>query len=151
MLALELLRINIWPVALQAQLVGGRGAQQVPIVAAVRRVASCATLHVCRLMKYGLLHLLSLIAVASEARFHGIRLQEARRLSCMRVMACDAVALRARVLHLCRFDLLGLLVVTAHTESARIGVGQDNLAVLRRLMAAVAYLAVERRMQECLH
>src|SRR4051812_7610737 len=136
MLALELLRIRVWPMALKAQLVRAGSAQQVCVVSTMRLVAGCATLHECGLVQNCFLHLLGLIAMAGEASLHWIRLQESRRLSGMRVMARDAIALRARMLYLRRFNLLGLLVVARYTERARVVVGQYNFSVLRRLVAA---------------
>ena len=69
----------------------------------------------------------------------------------MRVMAGDAFALRARMLHLRRLDLLSLLFMAGEAERTAISVGQNNFSVLCRLMAAVAHLAFERRVQERLH
>ena len=62
-------------VALEAELVGTRRAQQVLVVAAVRLVAGRASLLECRLVQVRLLHLLGLIAVARQARIHRIGLQ----------------------------------------------------------------------------
>jgi len=137
--------------ALETKLVRSGGAQQVFIVSTVRLVADRASLVECRLMQHGFLHLFSLIAVAGEAGFHWIRLQESGRLSSMWVMASDAIALRAGMLHLRRFDLLRLLIVAAHAERAAVGGGENNLAILRGKMAAIAHLTVEGRVQERLH
>ena len=74
-------------VALEAKLVRTAGAQQVFVVSAVRLVAGCATLVECRLMQMRFLHLIGLIAVASKASLHRVRLSESWTLAGVRIVA----------------------------------------------------------------
>ena len=150
-LTLKLLWIRIGPVALQAELAGSGGAQQVIVIPAVRLVAGCASLLEGRLMQVGLLHLIGLVAVASQAGLHWIRLQEARRLSSVRIVASGAVALRSRMLHFRGIDRLRLLVVAGHAQRLGVSIGQDNFSVLGRRMARIAHLVFEGIVQERLH
>src|SRR5579885_3508778 len=119
--------------------------------AAVRLMTGRASLHRSGLVQMRLLHLLRLIAVASEACANRIGLYEARTLSAMRVVERDALSRRARMLHLRRFDRLALFFMAGQAERSAVRVDWDHLAVLCRLMAAVAHLAVEGHMQERLH
>ena len=89
--------------------------------------------------------------MASEARVYGIGLNEARRFAGMRIVAYGAVALRAGMLHFCLFDLLGFVAVAAHTERLGIGLREDDLAILRGLVAGVARAHFKRRMSKRLH
>ena len=98
-----------------------------------------------------LLELLGLIGVAGQARRHGAGLQEARRLAGMRIVAVRAIALRSRVLHLGRGDLLGHLLVAHHAQGLHVLLRQHYFAVLGGRMASVALLAFKRVVQERLH
>ena len=102
-------------------------------------------------MQVRLLHLLRLLAVAGQACIDRIRLQESRRLAGMRIVAGDAFALRARMLHLRLLNLLRLLAVAGNAEGLGVGLRQHDLAVLGRRVAGVAASAGERRMRERLH
>ncbi len=124
--------------------------QQMLIFAAVRLMASRASLHKCGLMQMRFLELFRLIRVAGQTGAHRIRLQKSRSLSRMRIMAGDAFSLRSGMRHLGLVDLLHLLAVTSGAQGARVGVGQDNFAILRRRVAHVAGLLGKRRMRELL-
>ena len=102
-------------------------------------------------MQVRLLELVSLIAVAGQAGIDRIRLDEARRLAGVRIVAGDAFALRPRMLHFRLLDLLGLFGVTCHAQRLGIRLRQDDFAVLCRLMAGVARATGEGRMGELLH
>ena len=110
----------------------------------MRFVAGCATGFECRLVQVRLLHLLRLIAVARETGSNGIRLQETWRLSGVRVMAGSAVALRTRMLNSGFLNLFCLLAMAGNANRSRVGLRQDNLAVLRWLMAGIAHFVFER-------
>ena len=110
--ALELLRIDLRSVALKAQLVRSCGAQQVLVLSTMWLMAGGATLGPGRLMQVRLLHLIGLIAVAGQAGIDWIWLYEARALAAMRVVARDAFARSARMLHFRRLDLFALIFVT---------------------------------------
>ena len=69
----------------------------------------------------------------------------------MRVVAGDAFASCAGVLHLRRFNRLGFIVVAGKAERSAISVGQNDFSVLRRLMAAVAHFVFEGIVQKRLH
>src|SRR5581483_2870634 len=127
------------------------GAQQMLIVSAVRLMAGGAALRPGWLMQVSLLHLVCLIAVAGQAGVDWIRLNESRALPAMRIVAGDAFARGARMLYLRGLDLLGLIFVTGQAKSAAVTIGQDDLALLRGLVTAVAHLVLERVVQECLH
>src|SRR3954463_6006079 len=90
------------------------------------------------------LHPFRLIAMASQAGSHRIRLQEARRFAGVRIVASHTFALRTRMLDLCLVDLFGLLTVTADTHRTTVAVRQDDFSVLRRRVAGVAHLVFER-------
>jgi len=79
-------------VALQAQGVDRRYSEQVFVVTSMRLVAGSTSLRGRRLVQMRLLHLIGLVAVARQARRHRIRLEEARSLSRMRVVARGAIA-----------------------------------------------------------
>jgi hypothetical protein len=66
-------------------------------------------------------------------------------------MAGGAVALRTWMLNLGALNLLGLFVVAGDADSARVTLRQNNFAVLRWLMAAVAHLVLEGVVHEGLH
>lgn len=68
----------------------------------------------------------------------------------MRVVAGNAIALGARMLDFCFFDLFRLIRVARHAERLRVRVGQDNFSILRWRMADFARLICERRMRELL-
>ena len=97
------------------------------------------------------LHLLRLIAVASQARLHRIWLQETGTLASVRVVAGSAITLRSRMLNFGFFDFLCLFGVAGHAYRLRVGLRQNDLAVLRRRVTAVAHLVFERIVHERLH
>jgi len=55
------------------------------------------------------------------------------------------------MLYLGGVDLLSFVVVAGKAQGACIGVREHYLAVLRRLMTAIAHLIFEREVQERLH
>ncbi len=85
-LGFQLLRLRVWTVTFQAQRIA-LGAQQVFVVSAVRLVAGGTALSEGRLMQMRFLELVSLLAVASQAGIHRIRLDEARSFAGMRIVA----------------------------------------------------------------
>lgn len=137
--------------AFQAKVLRLRGAQQVLVVAAVRLVAGCASLLEGRLVQMRFLELVSLVAMARKTCAYGIGLQESRALAGMRVMARNAVALGAWMLHLGAFDLLGLLVMAGDANCLCVRIRENDFAVFRRLMTAVAGVACERHVGKLLH
>ena len=58
----------------------------------------------------------------------------------MRIVAGDAIALRARMLDLCLLDILRLLAVAGDTEGLGVGLGQHHLAVFGGSVADLAAL-----------
>src|SRR5271165_6731831 len=116
----------------------------------MRRVAGRAAQAIGRLMQVCLLELVGLIAVAGQASIHRIGLQKARRLACVWIVAGNAISLRSRMRHLGFVYLLRLIAVAGDAQCLRIGLRQDNLAVLRGLMAALAGTHREWRMCESL-
>ena len=92
MCIVELLRVTVWAVALQAQGIHRRYSEQVFVVTSMRLVAGGASLRERRLVQVCLLHLIGLVAMARQARRHGIRLQEARSFSSVWVVARSAIA-----------------------------------------------------------
>jgi len=103
---------------------------------------------ICGLVVMRLLELVSLVAVAGEACRNRVRLQEARRLAGVRIVAGNAITLRAGVLDLRLLDLLRLLAVTSDAQSLGVALGQHDLAILCRRMARFAAPAFEWRMGE---
>ena len=114
------------------------------IVSAVRLVTGGASLLERGLMQMRLLHLVALFGVAGQASVHRIGLEESRSAAGVRIVASRAVALRARMLHLGLLDLLRLLAVTGHADRFGLRLCQDDLAVLRRLVAGIARLRLRR-------
>lgn len=111
----------------------------------MRFVAGGATLFESRLVQVLLLVLLSLVSMARKADIHGVRLREARAFAGVRIVAVDAIALRARVLNLGGLDLLGLLFVAAEAECFRILLRQDDFSVLGSFVASGAGILVAKR------
>jgi len=147
----ELLRISVWPMTLQAQAVYRCHSEQVFVITPMRLMAGCASLPKRWLVQVRLLHLIGLVAVARQARRHRIRLEEARSFSSVRVVARSAIPQRSRMLHLGGVNLFPLVVVAGKAQRAGVGIRQHHLVVLRRLMTAVAHLIFEREVQERLH
>src|SRR5271165_6647262 len=121
------------------------------IVPAVRLVTSRAARFVRRRMQMGLLPLLGLVGMASQAGVHRIRLHKARRLSRMGVVASDTFALRPGMRDLGAVDLLGLLIMAGDAERLGVRLCQHYFAVFGRLVAGVAGLVRKWRMGELLH
>jgi len=69
----------------------------------------------------------------------------------VRVVAVGAIALRTGMLKLRLLDFVGLIGVTADAEVFDLRLGQDDFAVLWRLVADIAQFLAERWMQESLH
>ncbi len=137
---------RVGTVTLQAQIIDLLGAQQMLVLSTVRLVASGTSLLKCGLMEVRFFCLISLVGMASQAGADGIRLEEARRLASMRIMASYALALSSGMLHLGLVDMLRLIAVAGDAESFRVSVGQNDFAVFRRRVAGVATLVGKRRM-----
>src|ERR1039457_6313923 len=103
------------------------------------------------LVQVCLLELVSLRTVAGEASRNRVRLQEPRCPSGMRIMAGNAFALCARMLHLGLLDLLCLFAVTSYAEGLGVALRQHDFAVFCGRVTGVAALALEGRMREGLH
>ena len=150
--AFEFLRSwSVGPVAFQAQRVRLLGAQQMIVLAAVRLVTDGASLLKCGLMKMRFLELGSLIAMAGETGADRVRVQEARSLAAMRIVASDAFSQGPGMRHLGLLHLLGLIAVTRGTERPAVSVGQYNFAVFRGLVTDGATPVGKWRMHESLH
>lgn len=140
MLILELLRMAVGSMALEAELVGRAGPQQVNIVVAVRLVADGASLLESGLVNIMFLALLGLVGVAAEADGDRIGLGEGRRAPGVRIVAIRAVAGGSRMLDFGFFDLLRFIGVARDTQLFGAGLCEHNFAVFRRLMANIALL-----------
>src|ERR1039457_3076953 len=103
------------------------------------------------LVQVCLLELVSLLTVAGEASRNRVRLQEPRCPSGMRIMAGNAFALCARMLHLGLLDLLCLFAVTSYAEGLGVALRQHDFAVFCGRVTGIATLALEGRMRELLH
>src|ERR1019366_2651397 len=147
----ELLRCwRVGPVAFEAQRIWFLGAQQVVVVAAVGLMAGRASLLKSRLMEMRLLKLVGLVGMASQTGADRIRLQEARGFAGVWVVASHAFSLGSGMRHLRLIDLLHLIAVTSGAERSRVGVGQNNFAVLRGRVADLAGLVGKWRMRKFL-
>ena len=145
-----LLRSGIGAVALEAERIA-LGAQQMIVVAAVRRVAGGAALRKGGLMVHGLLAQIVDVGVAAEADADGVGLRQAGLVAGVRAVAVGAVARRAGMRHLGRVDQLGLVVVAGDAERLGVGLRQHDLSVFCRRVAGIAALRLERRMLELRH
>ena len=85
------LRSGFWTMALQAKRIA-LGAQQVIVVAAVRRVAGGAALDECRLVVHGFLPQIIDVGMASEANVHGVGLGQPGMIAGVRAVAIRAIA-----------------------------------------------------------
>ena len=111
------LRNGIGTVALQAERIA-LGAQQMIVVAAVRRVAGGAALHKGRLMVHGFLAQIVDVAVTSQADADRVGLGQAGLVAGVRAVAIGAIARRAGMRHLGRVDQLGLVVMAGDAQSS---------------------------------
>ena len=114
-------------------------------------VTGRAALLECRLVSVGLLPLVRLIGVASQAYRHGVRLRESWRISGVRIVTVSAFARRARMLNLRLFNLFRLVGVASEAELFRRRRDQDNLAILRWGVAGITLATREWRMRELCH
>src|SRR6202795_260408 len=92
--------------------------------------------------------LLGLIGVAAEASVHRIRFHESRSLARVRIVPVSAISRSAGWLNLRGRDLLYLVIVAGNAEFLRARLRQNDLAILGRLMAALAHLFFERVVRE---
>src|ERR1019366_7479687 len=106
----------------------------------MRFMAGRAALDKRRLMEVRLLHLLRLFTVAGKTNKNRVRRQEARRPSGVRIVAGNAFALRAGMLHLRILNFFRLLAVTSYAEGLAVGLGQHHLAVFSGRVAGIAAL-----------
>jgi hypothetical protein len=137
--------------ALKAERICFLGAKQVIVLAAVRFVTGRASLLESRLVQVCFFELVGLIAVASEARAHRVRLQEAGTLAGMWIVAGDAFSLGSGMRHLGLVNLLDLIAMTGRAECSRIGIRQNHFAIFRRRVADLASPVGKGRMRELLH
>jgi len=150
-IGLDLLRLRLRPMALQAQPIRRLCPQQVIVLAAVRLVARRATLLERRLMQRVLLGLLRLIAVAGQADIDRIGFGQARLTAGVRIVAVGAIPGRSRVRDFRLVNLIGFLRVAGNAQFFCAGCGQNDFAVLGCRVAGIARLVGERRMQELPH
>ena len=136
--------------ALQAQRVAF-GAQQMIVVAAVRRVAGGAALRKSGLMVHRLLAQIVDVAVAAQADAHCVGLRQAGLVAGVRAVAIRAVAHCAGMRHFGRVDQLGLVVVAGDAKRFGVGLRQHHFSVFGRRVAGIAAFACERRMHELRH
>jgi len=138
-------------VALQAEAVRGLCAQEVLILAAMRLMAGGASLLESGLMQRVLLRLFRLIAVASQADIHRIRLGQSRLPAGVRIVTVRAISRCSRMRHLRLLNRVGLLGMASNAKVFRIGLREDNFSVLRGSMAGIARFIGKRWMQELPH
>src|ERR1700693_3464545 len=141
---------SVGTVTFEAQRICLLGAQQVIVVASMRIMAGCASLLKSGLMKMRLLELVGLVGMAGQTGADRIRLQEAGRSAGMRGVTSHAFSQGSRGRHLGLVDFFYLVAVTGGAEGPRGGVGQDNFAVFRGLVADLAGLVGERWMRKFL-
>src|SRR5450759_253897 len=99
-------------------------------------------------MKVRFLKLLGLIGMACQASADWIWLQKARRLAGMRIVAGDAFSLRPRMRDFRLLDVLGLIAMARNAKRLRVGIGQNDFAILRGRVAGIATLVRKRRMSK---
>src|ERR1035437_1092621 len=100
------------------------------------------------LMQVRLLELVSLLTMACKTCRNRIGLDEAWGRAGVRIVAGDAFALSARMLHLCLLDLLRLLAVTGDADGLGVALRQHDFAVFCGRVTGIATLALEGRMRE---
>src|ERR1022692_4751994 len=133
-LSFQRLGSGLGPVTFQAERIDGLSPQEMFVVSAMRLVASSASLCEGRLMQVRLFHLIALLAVAGKTGVHRIGLDEAGCPTGMRIVTSGAIALGAWMLHLGFFNFFRLLAVAGHANRLWLGLRQDDLAVLSRLV-----------------
>ena len=144
------LRGGIGTVTLEAKRIS-LGAQEVIVVAAMRRVAGGATLSKSGLMMRGLLAQFVDVVMASEADADGIGLRQAWLFAGVRAMAVCAIAHCAGMRDLCAVDLLRFVVMAAQADSLGVGLGQHHFSIFCRSMAGFAGFGLEGHMLELRH
>src|ERR1039458_1977727 len=99
--ALQLLRLGVGPVTLQAQRIGLAGPKQMFVIVAVRFMADGATLFERGLVYMQLLALLRQVAVAAQTNRNRVGLGVSRRATGVWAVAVRALACRAPVVYFC--------------------------------------------------
>ncbi len=117
----------------------------------MRFVADGACLAKRWLVQMRLVTLLGLIAMAIEADFYRRTFGQAGRLAGMWIVAIGAVASGSGVRHLCRFNLLHLLVVAGDAQRLGLGLRQHHLAIFGGGVAGITALIRKRSVQDRLH
>lgn len=149
-LGLQLLRLRIWSVALQAKRVSVC-TQQLLAIPAMWVMAGSTPLLGGRLMQNMLFRILCAIGVAVQTNGDAIWLRQSRKLACVRAVAIRAVAKRAGMLDFCVLDFLSLFRVAGHANFLGAGLGENNFPVFGGLMAHVALSFTKRQMHESLN
>jgi len=149
--ALQLLRLGVGSMTLQAQRIGFADPKQMLVIVAVRIMADRAALFEGRLVGVQLLALFGLVAVTGQANRNRVGLGESRRAAGVRVMAVGAIARRPRMLDFRLLDLLSLVGVAGDADLFGARLSQDNLAVLGGLVTGIARLRFKRTVHERLH
>jgi hypothetical protein len=121
------------------------------VVAAVRLMADRTRLSKSRLMKMRFLELFGLVGMAGETGADWIGLQEAGSLAGMGIVAGDAFSLGSGMRYLGLVDVLHLIAVAGGAERSRVGVGQDDFAVLGGRVTDFAGLFGKGRMRKLSH
>jgi hypothetical protein len=106
-------------VALETETADLIRAKQILIIAAVRLVTSATAQPESRLVQEFLLGLLGLFAMAAKAGIDCVRFGQSWRPACMWIVTIHAIAGRARMLHLCVFDLIRCFCVASKAELFR--------------------------------
>lgn len=146
----QFLWLTVGTMALEAECAALRS-QEFRVFAAMRLVASGASLRECRLMQGLSVMQFGNVGMAGETSFNWIGLQESRRFTSMRIVTRGAIALSAWMLHFCFFDLFNLVGMAGHTDRLGISLRQHHLAIFRSCVAAVAHFILEWVVHECLH